>query len=420
MTELTVERLRSDRSVSRPLAGYRVLDFSHAAAGPYATMWLADLGAEIIKIEKPGRGDGARYMGEPMHGRKDSDYFIAVNTDKSSVLLDLSQPEAVDIARRLSARCDIVVQNFRPGVMERLGLGYEDLRVLRSGLVYCSISAFGDQGPWRGRPANDIIMQGITGMMSITGEPDGDPVRVGVPISDFSTGLFALSGVLAALLVRDRHPEGQHVRVSMFDATTALMANYVPGVLDLGKDVPRLGRGHPQIVPYQAFRCADDGYVIVGAFTQGFWRRLAAALGHEEWITDPRFETNAARLEHRGVLIPMIEELFVRRTRDEWGAVLEAHDVPHTPVNTVREALRSPQALANGTTVEVRDEQGTRSAHTSANPVRVAEWPAASHRVAPKMGDATARTLTELLSLTPSEVASLAERGVIGTEEQDV
>jgi crotonobetainyl-CoA:carnitine CoA-transferase CaiB-like acyl-CoA transferase len=253
--------------------------------------------------------------------------------------------------------------------------------------------------------------------MSITGEPEGDPVRVGVPISDFSTGLFALSGVLAALLARDAHPEGQHVEVSMFDATTALMANFVPSVLDLGKDVPRMGRGHPQIVPYQAFRCSDDGYVIVGAFTSAFWRRLCAAVGHEEWITDPRFETNAARLDHRSVLVPLIEEIFLGHTRDEWDEILAEHDVPHTPVNTVREALTSEQAVTSGTTHEVHDAAGRRVAHTSANPIRVAEWPPATHHVAPVMGDGTARILGDVLGLGPAQLEELSARGVIGMEE---
>jgi crotonobetainyl-CoA:carnitine CoA-transferase CaiB-like acyl-CoA transferase len=403
----------------RPLSGYRVLDFSHAAAGPFATVWLADLGAEIIKIEKPVRGDGARYMGEPLRGKKDSDYFVAINTDKSSVTLDLSMPDAIEIAHKLAAESDIVVQNFRPGVMDRLSLGFKDLAPLRKGLVYCSISAFGSKGPMAGRPANDIIMQGVTGMMSITGEPEGDPVRVGVPISDFSTGLFSLSGVLAALLVRDRYPEGQHIEVSMFDATISLMANFIPGVLDLGKEVPRLGRGHPQIVPYQAFRCGDDSYMIVGAFTSAFWRRLCAALEHEEWITDERFETNDARVANRGVLIPMIEALFESRPREYWDGLLERFDVPHTPVNTVSEALRSGQAAANELTHELEGDDGE-TMHVVANPIRTEAWPQAAHRVAPRLGADTERVLSELLSLSQNEITDLADRGVVSLEESYV
>jgi crotonobetainyl-CoA:carnitine CoA-transferase CaiB-like acyl-CoA transferase len=401
----------------RPLSGYRVLDFTHAAAGPYTTMWLADLGAEVVKIEKPGRGDGARYMGEPMHGPKHSDYFVALNPDKRSVSVDLHSPVGVALVREIAEHCDLVVQNFRPGVLDKLGLGFDDLAPLRPGLVYCSLSAFGADSDWRGRPANDIIMQGVTGMMDITGEPEGDPVRVGVPISDFATGLFGLSGVLAALLARDAHPEGQHVEVSMFDATVALMANYVPGVLDLGKPVPRLGRGHPQIVPYQAFRCADDRYVIIGAFTSAFWRRLTVALGHPEWVDDPRFATNAARVEHRAELVGLIEDILARKPRDTWCEVLEAHDVPSTPVNSVPEALTSRQATDAGTTVEVHDPARTRSGHVAANPVRSGAWPATEHHSSPHIGEHTEVVLTELLGRTAADVDALVAAGVVGREE---
>jgi crotonobetainyl-CoA:carnitine CoA-transferase CaiB-like acyl-CoA transferase len=395
----------------RPLEGYRVIDFTHAAAGPYATMWLADLGAEVIKIEKPGRGDGARYMGEPMHGPKDSDYYIALNADKKSLLLDLSQPDAIKVARKLVAEGDLVISNFRPGVMERLGLGFDDLRGLRKGLVYCSISAFGATSSWADRPANDIIVQGVTGMMDITGEPDGDPVRVGVPIADYSTGLFALSGVLAALLCRDQYPDGQHVEVNMFDSTVALMANYVPGVLDLGKSVPRLGRGHPQIVPYQAFRCADGGFVMIGAFTAGFWRRLAVALGHEEWITDPRFESNADRVRNRSVLVPIIEELMAGGDRDAWCEILGQHDVPFTPIYSVPEALASE--LAGNSTHTLSDGSG-RTAHVSASPIRTSQWPDMKHSLPPHMGDDTVAVLDGLLGMSTDEIDDLCDRGVSG------
>jgi crotonobetainyl-CoA:carnitine CoA-transferase CaiB-like acyl-CoA transferase len=256
-------------------------------------------------------------------------------------------------------------------------------------------------------------------MMSITGEPDGDPVRVGVPISDFSTGLFSLSGVLAALLVRDQHPEGQHIEVSMFDATIALMANFIPGVLDLGKEVPRLGRGHPQIVPYQAFRCGDDNYMIVGAFTSAFWRRLCAALEHEEWITDRRFATNDARVANRGVLIPAIEEIFASQPREHWDQLLDRFDVPHSPVNSVSAALRSEQAEANALT-HALESDGDRSVHVAASPIRTEAWPTAPHRVAPRLGADTERVLTDLWSIPPDEIKDLAERGAVGLEESDV
>ncbi len=282
----------------RPLDGIRVLDFSHAAAAPFASMFLGDLGAEVIKIVKPGHGDGSRSMGVPMPllDAKDSDYYVSLNRNKKGIVIDLAQAEGAALARRLAAQCDVVMENFRPQVMGRLGLAFEDLRSLRRSLVYCSISAFGDSGPWCERPANDIIMQSVTGLMGVTGEVGGGPVRIGAPIADFSSGLFGLAGVLAALFARERFPQGQHVKVAMLDASLNMMCNYIPSVATLGQRIERLGRGHAQIVPYQAFACADGEYVMVGAFTRGFWRNLCRALGHEEWITDARFKSNPARL----------------------------------------------------------------------------------------------------------------------------
>jgi crotonobetainyl-CoA:carnitine CoA-transferase CaiB-like acyl-CoA transferase len=396
---------------ARPLDGYRVIDFTHAAAGPFATRWLADLGAEVIKIEKPGRGDGVRYMGEPMRGPKDSDYYVALNADKKSVSLDLSNPEAVEVARRLVAEGDMVVSNFRPGVMERLGLGFDDLKGLRKGLVYCSISAFGAGSPWAKRPANDIIVQGVSGLMDITGEPDGEPVRIGVPIVDFSSGLFALSGVLAALLVRGQYPEGQRVDVNMFDSSVAMMSNFVPSVLDLGRQVPRLGRGHPQIVPYQSFVCADGRSIMIGAFTQGFWRRLCVALDREEWVTDERFETNTVRVANRGVLVPLLEELMLANDRDVWCEVLGQHDVPFTPINSVAEALASELAVGSSTTLT--DAAGE-TAHVSANPIRVPQWREMDHRMPPHLGDDTSEVFRGLLGMSQEEIEELSASGVSG------
>ena len=247
----------SPRSQHLPLEGLRVLDFSHAAAGPFATMFLADLGADVVKVEKPGRGDGSCYMGEPMLGPAESDYYLSLNRNKRSVLIDLWSRTAATRDAPCS-RSDIVVQNFRPGVLDRHHLGYDDLRKVRQGLVYCSISAFGSSGPWRDRPANDIIMQSVAGLMGITGEVGGGPVRIGAPISDYATGLFALVGILSALHCRDEHPEGQHVEVAMLDASIAMMANYVPSVATLGKAIPRLGRGHAQSCPIRRFCVRTD------------------------------------------------------------------------------------------------------------------------------------------------------------------
>jgi crotonobetainyl-CoA:carnitine CoA-transferase CaiB-like acyl-CoA transferase len=404
----------NERASRAPLEGIRVLDFTHAAAGPYATMWLADLGAEVLKVEKPGRGDGSRYMGESLDGTPNSDYYASINRNKRDILINLQSPAGVDLALKLAATSDVVVQNFRPGVMDRLGLGFDALAPLRLGLVYCSISAFGTDGPWRDRPANDIIMQGITGLMALTGERDGEPVRVGTPVCDYATGLFGLAAILAALFARDEHPAGQHVQVNMFDSTIAMMANYVPAVLSLGRTLTRHGRAHAQLVPYQAFRCGDGEYLIVGAFTDGFWRRLCEAVGLESLLSDPRFTTNADRIANRDALIPMFEAVFGARPRQEWLGVLEAVDVPTTPVFTLADALASEQARANGTIAEL---PGTEPRlFTVDSPMRSRDWPLPPRRTPPSMGADTADVLEGWLGLSKSEIDKLVASEVIGLE----
>jgi crotonobetainyl-CoA:carnitine CoA-transferase CaiB-like acyl-CoA transferase len=399
---------------ARPLSGIRVLDFSHAAAGPFAAMFLGDLGAEVIKIEKARQGDGSRSMGVPMPmlGPKDSDYYVSLNRNKKGIVLDLSMPEGADLARRLAAQSDVVLENFRPEVMNRLGLGFEDLRKLRRGLVYCSISAFGSSGPWSKRPANDIIMQSVSGLMSITGEVGGGPVRIGAPISDFSSGLFGLSGVLAALFARERFPEGQHIEVAMLDASLSMMCNYIPSVATLGHKVERLGRGHAQIVPYQAFMCSDGEYVMVGAFTREFWWNLCRAVDREAWIKDARFATNPARLANRAVLISELEQIFASSPRSEWLAALDAADVPNSPVLELHDAVHTEQVRHNRS-IRPLNQDG-HPVQVAGCPIRVAQWGEDPALPAPRLGADTDEVLQSLLGLNSEDVAALAQRKVIG------
>jgi crotonobetainyl-CoA:carnitine CoA-transferase CaiB-like acyl-CoA transferase len=396
-----------------PLHGLRVLDFTHAAAGPFATLFLADMGAEVIKVERPEHGDGARTMGTPLPGfpPRNSEYYLSLNRNKQGIALDLSAPEGVDVALRLAERCDIVVQNFRPGVMDRLGLGYDALRARRPGLIYCSISAFGESGPWAKRPANDIIMQSVSGLMGVTGEVGGGPVRIGAPISDYGTGLFALAGILAALHVRDDHPDGQHVQVAMLDASLNLLCNYIPSVAGTGARIPRLGRGHAQIVPYQAFACSDGEYVMVGAFNRTFWRNLCRALQREPWLEDPRYATNSARLRHRDELVAELEEIFVARTREEWLDVLDAADVPASPVLELHDTIALEQVAVNGT-IEELSADGL-SLQVARSPIRVAQWPEAPANMPPDLGRDTEEVLRDLLGCTDEEIHALtaSERG---------
>ena len=406
----------SGRSERLPLEGLRVLDFTHAAAGPFATMFLADLGADVVKIEKPGRGDGSRYMGEPMLGPEESDYYLSLNRNKRSVLIDLSAEDGRQLATDLARESDIVVQNFRPGVLDRHQLGYDDLRQVRPGLVYCSISAFGSSGPWRDRPANDIIMQSVAGLMGITGEVGGGPVRIGAPISDYATGLFALVGILAALHCRDEHPEGQHVEVAMLDASIAMMANYIPSVATMGRTIPRLGRGHAQIVPYQAFLCADGEYVMVGAFTNGFWRRLCDAVDHPEWKDDPRFTSNADRLAHRDVLLRMLEEIFRHRSREEWITVLTEADVPNSPVLELHDAIASEQAVHNGIVQRLEGAE----LDVIKLPVVSDQWNLTGATLPPVMGEHTDEVLQGLLGLDGDRIEELIATGVVARRDMKV
>jgi crotonobetainyl-CoA:carnitine CoA-transferase CaiB-like acyl-CoA transferase len=397
-----------------PLSGLRVLDFSHAAAAPFATMFLGDLGADVIKLEKLRDGDGARSMGVPMPelDRRDSDYFVALNRNKQGVSINLASSQGVDIARKLVAKSDIVVENFRPGVMDRLGLGFDQLKTLRQGLIYCSISAFGSSGPWVGRPANDIIMQSVSGLMGVTGEMGGGPVRIGVPISDFSSGLFGLSGILAALFARDRHPEGQHIEVAMIEASLSMMSNYIPSVATLGARIPRLGRGHAQIVPYQAFLCSDGEYVMVGAFTRGFWHNLCRALGHEEWMTDPRFASNPMRLKNRTELLSLLNAIFGKKPREEWLAILDKADVPNSPVLELHDAIKTEQVVHNRSLIPLTKSGVTFEVVRS--PIRVAEWgPEKPPTPPPSVGEHTAEVLETLLGLSSQEIACLVEAGVV-------
>jgi crotonobetainyl-CoA:carnitine CoA-transferase CaiB-like acyl-CoA transferase len=353
-------------------------------------------------------------MGESLDGTLNSDYYASLNRNKRSISIDLQAAAGADLARKLAAVSDVVVQNFRPGIMDKLGLGFPAIAPLRTGLVYCSISAFGNQGPWRDKPANDIIMQGVSGLMDLTGEPDGDPVRVGTAMCDYATGLFALSAVLAALFARDSHPDGQHVEVNMFDSTIAMMANYVPAILSLGRTIARQGRGHAQLVPYQAFRCGDDQYLIVGAFTDAFWRRLCESLRLNALLTDPRFATNPDRLKNRGELVPVLEKVFASRPREEWMNLLEAADVPVTPVFTLAEALRSEQAKANQTVVELPDTEPPLFA--AGLPVRAGGWPSPPRQRPPSIGADTALVLKDALGLGQAEIDSLVTNEVVGLD----
>ncbi len=333
------------------LTGVRILDFTRVVAGPYCTMLLGDLGADVIKIEQPGRGDDTRTWGPPFVAGE-SAYFLSINRNKRSVCLDLQSPEGLAQARALAAGSDVVVENFRPGVMDRLGLGYEALHVLQPRLIYCAISAFGQDGPSRDRPGYDVIVQALGGLMGITGTPQGEPVKTGVALTDLAAGLYACSGILAALYHRERTGEGQRIDVSLLSTQLATLVNVASAYLLAGEVPVPQGSGVATIVPYQAFKAAD-GYIIIGAANDRLFANLCQTLGHPEWITDPRFRTNADRVVHRQLLVDLIAEILLTDTVASWEQRLVAGQIAVAPVNDMAQVFRDPQVVHSQQVVHI-------------------------------------------------------------------
>src|SRR6266516_1737505 len=299
-----------------------VIDLSRVLAGPYCTMILGDLGATVIKIEHPGKGDDTRYFGPP-YIAGESAYFLGLNRNKYSILLDFGTPEGKERLLNLVRKATVLVENFRPGSLERQGLGYESLRAINPGLIYCSISGYGQTGPYRSRPGYDFVAQAESGLMSVTGEIDGEPQRVGSPVGDVSAAMFACMSILAALRVRDRTGKGQYIDISLLETTMSLLSNVSSNYLISGEEAERFGDGHPNIVPYQAFR-TSDGYVVVSCGNDRLYQELCHLLGREDLATDPRFATNPQRVRNRKELVPVLQEEFLQRRTDEWLPELRA------------------------------------------------------------------------------------------------
>ena len=350
-----------------PLAGLRVVDLSRVLAGPLATMTLADLGADVVKVERPDGGDDTRHWGPPFAG-DDAAYFLSLNRNKRSVTADLKTADGAQVVRRLAADCDVLIENFRPALMAELGLGLDDLRRANPRLVTCSLTAFGDDGAGEAaRPGYDIIVQAMCGLMSVTGEPGGGPVKAGVALLDVVTGLQAAIGILAALAERERTGVGRHVSVSLFDASVAAMVNQAANTLIGGMVPSALGTAHPNIVPYQAFMAADRPF-IVAAGNDRLFRRTCEVVGHPEWADDDRFSTNQARVAHRSELVPMLAERFASRPAGEWLAALEDAAVLCSPIRTMDEVFDSPEGAA--LVDEVDDPARGGSLRLVANPLR--------------------------------------------------
>ncbi|MCW2668798.1 MAG: Formyl-CoA transferase [Frankiales bacterium] len=359
----------SQRGVYGPLTGLLVVDFSRVLAGPFATMMLADLGARVVKVEKPDTGDDSRSYGPFLDGR--SLYFARVNHGKESLAADLRDPDDLALVRRLVAAADVLVENFRPGVMDRLGLSYDECHALNPGLVYCSISGFGHTGPWSLRPAYDAVVQGMSGLMSITGSSDGPPVKPGSPVADLSAGLYAFGGICAAL----RGGGGTHLDVAMYDATVSLLEGAALRWLATGEEPGRISNAHFAIAPFDTFSCADRDITICAA-NDLLFGALCAAVGLPELLTDERFATNALRHDHREPLKRQLEGALGQDTGSHWLQVLEAAGVPCGPISDVAEAVGSEQSVARQMVVDAG------GVPVPGNPVKLSAWPDAGSRPA--------------------------------------
>jgi crotonobetainyl-CoA:carnitine CoA-transferase CaiB-like acyl-CoA transferase len=393
-----------------PLDGIRVLDLTRVLAGPFATMLLADLGAEVVKVERPGDGDETRHL-EPLQDGE-SHYFMSVNRGKRGIVIDLKLPDGRDLALELARVSDVLIENFRPGVTARMGLDYESVRRVSPEIVYCSISAFGQTGPLATRGAFDIAMQAMGGGMSVTGEPDGPPLRSGLPMADLGSGLFATIGILAAVVEKQRTGRGQLVDVAMFDAMAGLLTQHAGRYFMSGESAGRPGNGHPAIAPYGSYPAAD-GAMVIANLGESFWPKIARAIGRPELAADDRFRTNAGRISHRDELDALIAAETRRRTVAEWEAIFEAHDVPHAPVLSVAQVLEHPQARARGLVTEV-DHTRLGRMRTLGRAINLPAHPDPRPAPAPLLGEHTDEVLRELLGCSPEKIEALRAAGVVG------
>jgi len=405
--------------MSGPLSHIRVLDLSRVLAGPWASQNLADLGAEVIKIERPGVGDDSRAFGPPWvkdaSGRdtKDSAYFTSANRGKKSITLNISVPEGRAIARELAGRSDVLLENYKYGDLARYGLGYDELKTLNPKLVYCSVTGFGQTGPYRERPGYDFMIQGMGGMMSVTGEPDGSPgggpQRAGVPIADIITGMYASIAICAALANRERTGRGQHLDLALLDSQIALLAYQNTNYFSTGEPPKRIGNLHPNIVPYQPFR-TRDGDVILACGNDNLFRKFCEVAGCSELIADPRFATNGKRVENRAELTRLLQEVFMKRKTSEWVDLLEAAGVPNGPINNIAQVFAEPQVKARGVRVDLANASGVK-VPLVASPMRFSETPVEYRLAPPALGQHTDEVLRGL-GKSDAEIGRLRETGV--------
>jgi crotonobetainyl-CoA:carnitine CoA-transferase CaiB-like acyl-CoA transferase len=407
----------SGASPKLPLAGIKVLDLSRILAGPFCTQVLADLGADVVKVERPGTGDDTREWGPPFVNdpvdptrRGPSAYFLSCNRGKRSLVLDLSKPDARGVLEDLIRAADVLVENFLPDAAAKLGLAPDRLQQLNPRLVSCSISGFGRTGPSAAVPGYDLAVQACAGLMSITGEPEGMPMKVGVAITDVLTGLYTAISALAGLWAREQGRSATGFDLALADCTLAALVNVAQSTLVTGKRPRRWGNAHPQIVPYEAF-ATSDGHLVLAVGADRQWERFCRAVGRDDWLADPRFRTNPERVAHRDELTALLRPLFAARTTDEWLALLGAAEVPHARIASIDEVLVAPQTAAREMVQEVRDASG-RTWRLLGNPIHWSDRPSAAGSPPPELGGHTDEVLGEWLNYDPVRCARLRSDGV--------
>lgn len=403
------------------LSHIRVLDLSRVLAGPWAGQILADLGAEVIKVERPDTGDDTRHWGPPYikdadgNDSREAAYFQCANRNKQSLTLDFTQPEGQRLVRELAAQCDVVLENFKVGGLAAYGLDYESLKAVNPRLIYCSITGFGQDGPYAKRAGYDFMIQGLGGLMSLTGKPDGEggagPMKVGVALTDILTGLYATVGVLAALNAREQSGQGQYIDVALLDVQVACLANQAMNYLATGSAPKRLGNAHPNIVPYQDFPTADGDFILAVG-NDGQFRKFCEVAGLPALSDDPRFSTNKARVANRAELIPLLRQATVFKSTAEWVALLEAAGVPCGPINDLAQVFADPQVLARGLRVDMANGMGSTTPQV-ASPLRLSATPVDYRLAPPLLGEHTEELLQSLLGLDAEQIANLRRTAVI-------
>ncbi len=413
--------MKGDNSTMGALSHIRVLDLTRVLAGPWCAQTLADFGADVIKVERPGAGDDTRHWGPPY--LKDADgadtaeaaYYLAANRNKRSVTIDIATPEGQQIVRELAAQSDVVLENYKVGQLKKYGLDYDSLRAVKPDLVYCSVTGFGQTGPYAHRAGYDFIVQGIGGFMSITGERDGEPgggpQKAGVAIADLATGLYSTIAVLAALAHRDRTGEGQYIDMALLDVQVALLANMNTNFLASGKPPVRWGNAHPNIVPYQTFQ-TSDGWIIVAVGNDGQFRKFVEAGGRPELADDERFATNPSRVRHRDTLVPILAEMVKARGKADWIAVLEAAGVPCGPINDLDEVFDNEQVVARGMQVSLPHPCGA-DVKLVRNPIRMSATPPDARTAPPLLGAQTDDVLRDMLGYDDARIAALKAKQAI-------